>query len=294
MTENNKEIEIEIDDPETDLEEEVVEIVDEKKAEAAPIEIETDSALAKLKQELEAEKAARKKAEEVARAAYEQARMAYTEADDTNITLVNNAIDTIKRDNEILTQNYAEAMSQGDYDRGAQIQQTLAANAVKLDKLENGLQEMQRAPKRAPAPPPVASSKMDQIIASVTPRSASWLKSNREQIDNDRMINKMFRAHEDAVDEGIEPDSDAYFRFIEGRLGINKQQEQESPLSSASKPVSRQTPPPAAPVNRGTSSRSNQATLTRAEAEMAKTLGMTEKEYWLHKSALVKEGKLPN
>lgn len=292
MEKDEKDIDIKIDDT-VDGVEDAVEVVEDKPEEAA-LEIEAESALAKLKKELEEERQARKTAENAARAAYEQARMAYTEADDTNITLVSNAIDTIKRDNDILTQNYAEAMSQGDYDRGAQIQQTLAANAVKLDKLENGLQEMQRAPKRAPAPPPAASSKMDQIISSVTPRSAAWLKSNRDAIDNDRMINKMFRAHEDAVDEGIEPDSDSYFRFIEGRLGLNKQQEQESPLSSASKPVSKQTPPPAAPVNRTSNSRSNQATLTRAEADMAKMLGMSEKEYWLHKAALQKEGKLPN
>jgi hypothetical protein len=292
MEKGEKDIEIEIDEA-IDGAEEPVEIVEDKQASAA-LEIDPESALAKLKKELEEERQARKTAENAARAAYEQARMAYTEADDTNITLVANAIDTIKRDNDILTQNYAEAMTQGDYDRGAQIQQTLSANAIKLDKLENGLQEMQKAPKRAPAPPPAASSKMDQIISSVTPRSAAWLKNNRDSLDNDRMINKMFRAHEDAVDEGVEPDSDAYFRFIEGRLGLGKQQEQESPLSSASKPVSRQTPPPAAPVNRSSTGRSNQATLTRAEADMAKMLGMSEKDYWLHKSALQKEGKLPN
>lgn len=292
MEKDEKDIDIKIDDA-VDGVEDAIEVVEDK-PEGAALEIEAESALAKLKKELEEERQARKTAENAARAAYEQARMAYTEADDTNITLVSNAIDTIKRDNDILTQNYAEAMSQGDYDRGAQIQQTLSANAIKLDKLENGLQEMQRAPKRAPAPPPAASNKMDQIISSVTPRSAAWLKSNRDAIDNDRMINKMFRAHEDAVDEGIEPDSDSYFRFIEGRLGLGKQQEQESPLSSASKPISRQAPPPAAPVNRTSNGRSTQATLTRAEADMAKMLGMSEKEYWLHKAALQKEGKLPN
>jgi hypothetical protein len=292
MEKDEKDIDIKIDDA-IDGADETIEVVEDK-PEGAALEIEAESALAKLKKELEEERQARKTAENAARAAYEQARMAYTEADDTNITLVSNAIDTIKRDNDILTQNYAEAMSQGDYDRGAHIQQTLSANAIKLDKLENGLHEMQNAPKRAPAPPPAASSKMDQIISSVTPRSAAWLKNNRDAIDNDRMINKMFRAHEDAVDEGVEPDSDAYFRYIEGRLGLAKQQEQESPLSSASKPVSRQTPPPAAPVNRTSNGRSNQATLTRAEADMAKMLGMSEKEYWLHKAALQKEGKLPN
>lgn len=257
-------------------------------------EVATDpsEAINALKAQLEAEKQARAEAERIARRAAEQAQAAMGEVDDTNIQLVNTAIDTVKRDNDLLTSNYAEAMSMGDYERAAKIQATMASNSAKLLQLENGLREMQTAPKRQPiAPPAPASSQIDQIISAVSPRSATWLRSNKEHINDARMINKMFRAHEDAVDDGIEPDSDAYFRFIEGRLGINSNQAAEAPMSAAAKPA-RQAPPPSAPVNRESSNRSNTVRLTRAEAETAKMLGMTETEYAKHKIALQKEGKL--
>jgi len=260
-------------------------------------EINPEEAINALKAQLAAEKRAREEAEALARQAAQQVNAAYGEVEDTNIQLVNTAIDTVKRENEILTSNYAEAMSMGDYERAAKIQSTMASNSAKLLQLETGLREMQNAPRRAPIAPttPPASAQLDQIISSVSPRSANWLKSNKSQLSDERMIKKMFRAHEDAVDDGIEPDSDAYFKYIEGRLGLaNSVQEAENPMSAAAKPAPRQAPPPPAPVNRETNSRSNVVRLTRAEADTAKMLGMTESEYAKHKIALQKEGKLPH
>jgi hypothetical protein len=260
-------------------------------------EINPEEAINALKAQLAAEKRAREEAEALARQAAQQVNAAYGEVEDTNIQLVNTAIDTVKRENEILTSNYAEAMSMGDYERAAKIQSTMASNSAKLLQLETGLREMQNAPRRAPIAPttPPASAQLDQIISSVSPRSANWLKSNKSQLSDERMIKKMFRAHEDAVDDGIEPDSDAYFKYIEGRLGLaNSVQEAENPMSAAAKPAPRQAPPPPAPVNRETNNRSNVVRLTRAEADTAKMLGMTESEYAKHKIALQKEGKLPH
>jgi len=65
-------------------------------------------------------------------------------------------------------------------------------------------------------------------------------------------------------------------------------------LSAAAKPVARSVPPAAAPANRSGNGRANVVRLTRAEADTAKMLGMTETEYAKHKLALQKEGKLPN
>ena len=99
------------------------------------------------------------------------------------------------------------------------------------------------------------------------------------------------RHHGDAVDDGIEPDTAEYFRYIEKRLGFKQDEYGGSPMSSAAKPSSRQSPPPSAPVNRDTG-RTNVAHLTRAQADTAKALGMTEKEYATHMMALQKEGRL--
>jgi hypothetical protein len=100
----------------------------------------------------------------------------------------------------------------------------------------------------------------------------------------------MFRAHESAVDHGYAPDSDAYFQFVENRMGISESRQQP-----ASAPVQRKASPPAAPVSRsgnGTGSRPNVVRLSSEQQEMAKNLGMTNAEYAAQVVALRKEGKL--
>jgi hypothetical protein len=96
----------------------------------------------------------------------------------------------------------------------------------------------------------------------------------------------MARAHEDAVDHGIIPESNEYFRFVESRLGISDRA-QDMSMSSAASPVQRRQSPPAAPVSRQASSSSSNThivKLTPAQREAASISGLTEKEYakyWL-------------
>ena len=249
-------------------------------------------AIKELNKKLKKETQARKEAERLAQEAHHKIQKAYGEVEDTNLHLVSSAIDNLRRENESLTANYAEAMSSGEYERAASIQLEMSTNANKLSQLETGFAQMQRQPRQQiPETPPSGDVMLDQIINSVTPKSARWLKDNRENLSNERMIKKMFRAHEDAVDDGITPDTEEYFGYIEQRLGFDREQEQGSPMSEASKPATRKAAPPAAPVNRG-GSRSNEATLTRAQADMAASLGMTEKQYWENMMALKKTGRL--
>ena len=104
----------------------------------------------------------------------------------------------------------------------------------------------------------------------------------------------MFRAHEDAVEDGIEPDSREYFDFIEQRLGVRRSPEPvaaENPLSSAAAP--RRSPsPPAAPVSRGNATRPNVVRLSREEADLAASWGYTPEQYAANKTALQKEGRM--
>jgi len=95
------------------------------------------------------------------------------------------------------------------------------------------------------------------------------------------------------VDDGLKTDSDEYFSFIESRLGLNKQVE-EDVMSEAAAPAPRRAPqPPPAPVSRSPQ-RSNVVRLTKDQAEMASMLGMTDKEYAKHMLDLRKEGKIAN
>jgi hypothetical protein len=301
MSENKEKLEIFVEDEPNEAKEPEV-VVDEEletaktaSRESEKTSMEPNEAIERMKRQLEDERRARADAEMRARQAHEQATKAYSEVNDTNTQLVHSAIQQVKTHNGILTSQYAEAMNTNDYERAAQIQSEISHNAAKLVHLENGLQEMKNAPPRMPVepvPPAPRGDALDQIINAVTPASADWLRSNRDNLQDERSIKKMFRAHDDAIDDGVQPDTAEYFRYIEQRLGISRGAEEENAMSAAAKPMQRSAPPAAAPVNRGTSPRNNVVRLTRAEADMAKVLGMTEKEYATHKLSLQREGKL--
>jgi hypothetical protein len=253
--------------------------------------------LKKLKKKYEREKEARKEAEQRAKAEAARARQAMSEVDSSNIQLIESAIHTVKQQNEVYTAKYAEAMSVGDYDAAAKIQRLMSTNEAKLLQLENGKTAMVNNPRQETAP---AADPVEHFASQLSPRSADWIRKNPQCVTDPRLMQKMIAAHNLAVADGYQADSDDYFKFVEKTIGLRKKDrveddhEEDSALSSASKPVSRQAPPPAAPANNGGSNRPNVVRLTKAEAETARMFGMTEQEYAKHKVALQKEGKLAN
>jgi hypothetical protein len=273
-------------------EEPIVEIIDENASpaeEEAPRKDDPEKALKKLQKKLEQEQKAREEAEKMARQAAEQARQATIEAQDSRIHLVNGAMETLRRDEEILTAHLKQAMEVGDYDKAAEIQKTIAVNANKMVELERGYDELRKA---AP-PPPVQPNApreitVDDIIQQVTPRSQEWLNRHREYLPDSRSIRIMGRAHEDALDMGLIPESDQYFAFVENRLGINKSarndyQEYDA-MSDAAKPTKSRQSPPAAPVSRtpvgSEGTRPGVIRLTADEVEAAKISGISPQEYY--------------
>lgn len=268
----------------------------EKAAEKTP-----EEGISELKQRLEAEKRAREDAERRAHEARISVQRAEHEVKDANYNLIINAIETVKGRGDALRGAYSEAMSVGDFDKAAQIQEAIAVNTGHLQELKKGekaikdqLKEAEKAPK-IEAIPPSTPDLIEQMASRTSPKSAQWLRDNKSSIRDERAIRKMFRAHEDAIDEGLVADSDEYFGFIEGRLGIRKapQELADDPVSDASAPAQRRSvSPPPAPVSRGNSTRPNVVRLTREQAEMAKMMGMSESDYAKNMLALQKEGKI--
>lgn len=295
MSEAEETLEFKLDDapktePEKD-EELVVEIVDETTALDDPKPgKDVDKALKKLNKKLEEERKARMEAEALARQATEQARLFHNEANDSNLHLVSGAIESVKRDQEILKANLRDAMAIGDYDKAAELQEQMASNITNLRQLERGFEEMKQQPRLQPQQAAGSEVDVDYLINNVTPRSAEWLRQNREHISDARAIRVMKRAHEDAVDFGIAPESDAYFQFVENRMGIggNKKSipEVENVMSSASSGTQRRSAPPAAPVSRqpiDSPHRPGVIHLTAAEVEAARISGITPQEYYKNK-----------
>lgn len=301
MSEKDDQIEVEIDDPVAVEKEPEIKVItdteDDGEKDNSPPIISAEDGIKELRRRLEAEHQARLEAEHYAKYAREQASKAYEEVGETQFHLVSNALDTVRRDGDILKSQLRDAMNIGDHDRAAEIQEAMSTNAIRLNQLEAGKRDMETRPRQPafnppppPPPQPVYQDPLEQIAGAVSPRSASWIRANKDSLGNERALREMFRAHESAVDHGYAPDSDAYFQFVENRMGISESRQQP-----ASAPVQRKASPPAAPVSRsgnGTGSRPNVVRLSSEQQEMAKNLGMTNAEYAAQVVALRKEGKL--
>ena len=190
--------------------------------------------------------------------AQKQAHQSNFDAKRADLQSVESALEIIKSRDESLKRAYSEAHASGDSDRIAEIVHAMTVNEEQKKDLKKGEKELKRqieAAERQPVQPvsPPQVDMVEQIAQSVSPRSAAWIREAKDHLKDERSVRKMFRAHEDAVEDGITPDTDEYFAFIEGRLGINRQQQQEveSPMSSSAAPTPRRSsPPPAAPVSK--------------------------------------------
>ena len=303
MSNNVEDLEIEVEADENQPETTV--IVEKEPETQEKSNIDQDEGIKDLKLKLEQERMARSEAERQARQAQQQVHQANNEVHDSNLQLVRNAIETVKGTSEHLKRAYAEALSVGDYGKSAEIQEAMSINSARLMELERGRVAMENAPPQAApqaAQQQTANDPVESLASQLSPKSADWVRKNPQCVTDPRLYQKMVAAHNLAVADGYSPDTDDYFGFIEDTLKINRRQaparveaETDDPLSSASAPAQRRSAPPAAPVTRaGTANgqRPDVVRLSRAEAETARDLGMTEQEYARNKQLLRKEGRL--
>lgn len=288
-------VEIDVGTPEKQASNDTVKV---EKAEEAPEreEIEPAEGIEALKAQLERERAARIAAEKRAHEATEISVRAQGEVQDSNLSLIINAIETIKQNADVLKSNYREAASSQDWERVAEIQQAMSTNAAKLLQLEQGKDALEQAPKPK-APPPPQSDPVEALAAQLSPRSGDWIRRNPQFVSDPRAYQRMLAAHNLVVNDGIAADTDEYFSEIESILKVRRAPVPESRSDDAMEDAAkvtqrRNTPPASAPVSRGTGSRSNVVRLTQAEREIASSMQMTEQEYAKNKLALQKEGKL--
>jgi hypothetical protein len=302
--ENDKEIEIK--DEDVVVQNEDVDVVVESKGDTPSVEKRIPSVedgIEELKAQLEKERNARFDAEKKAREAEFQATKARSEVEDTNLQLLNGAINDVKRDQASYKAAIRDAMVNGDYDKAAEYQEAMATNAAKIMRLEEGKAAYEAKMKETPEPQRPASDPVEDFASRLSPRSADWIRRNPDFVTDPRLNRKMIAAHEMAVADGMMADTNEYFDYIEQTLKVSKPRpdpvvQQEDAMSDASAPTQRRQAPPAAPVSRQgpstTTTRPNTIRLNSAEREMAQMMGMTEQEYAKNKLMLIKEGKLPN
>jgi len=283
-----EEIEVQVDEPVAETPDVVVE------TEAKPV-ISAEDGVEELRRRLEVERKGREEAEYRAHQATSQAQQARSEVDSSNLQLVRTAIDTMKREGDILKGNYKQAMAVGDYDSAAEYQEAMADARAKLLQLENGMSAME-AQSRQPVQQVQHADPVEQLASQLSAPSAAWVRAHPEYARTPRLTQKMIAAHNLVTADGIASDTPEYFASVEKVLGIGAPVvEQESALSSASAPAQRRSAPAAAPVSRsGTASgtRPNVVRLSSEEREMASMMGMSPEDYARNKIALKREGKL--
>jgi hypothetical protein len=272
-----------------------LELAPEEEPEAVEAPQEEEPAyITELKRQLSEEKAARIRAEQQVHQANRETHRAKSEVDDTNLQLVVNAIDTVNRDIELLSQAHTYALQSGDFDRATKIQREMSANEAKLLQLNNGKEAMENAP-RQPEPQMAPLDPVEDFASRLSPRSADWVRKHPEFVRDQRLNAKMIAAHNLAVADGIPTDTDEYFDAIEETLKVTpKPAQNDTDDQYAAKAVRRRdAAPAAAPANRGgQSASSNVVRLSAAEREMAEMMGMKPEDYAKNKVALKKEGKI--
>jgi len=260
-----------------------------------------EDGIAELKARLEEEKKLRFEAESRAQQAQQTATKAAAEVQDSNLQLITGAIDKLKRESDYLKSHFKEAMTSGDYDAAAQIQETMSLNAAKLLQLQNGKASLEERLANPQPAAPQSNDPVERVASTLSPRSAAWIRAHPQCITDQRMYQKMVGAHNIAMADGYIVDSDAYFDAIEQQLGFRKASPaqvddgEDIALSAAAAPVQKRNAPAAAPTTRtasGTPSKSQVVRLSSEMREMASMMGMSPEDYAKNMVALKREGKL--
>lgn len=198
---------------------------------------------------------------------------------DTQANAIENAIAAAQAEGAAAVRDYQTAMETGDFAKAGEAQRKISRAEARAIRLEEAQADLE-ARKSAPQPEPEArrteapADPFETAIASLSPRSQTWLRQHKEFVTDPKLNMKANAAHLDAMAEGYIPDSDAYFDFCEGRLGLKAEAEPEPQDEPKPKPRTR-TAMPAAPVSRNGASPThgnlgaNQIMLTPGEQRAA-------------------------
>jgi hypothetical protein len=293
MADNNEgDIEVVLKDDAAPEKENDIVLADDKVPDRQP-DLTPEDGIKELKLSLERERQARIEAERRAQQQAAQAHLMTREVEDNQRQMLSSALEMVNNERVMLRDQYAQAMSQGNYAMVAEINDRMNDLAVKANVIEQGREAMQNQQKQpVQQQQPYAGDPVEAFAAQLTPRSASWVRDHPEFVRDQKLNRKMLAAHELAVSDGITPDSDEYFNYVERTLGVTKNDvnaQEEAPRQRKAAPV-------AAPVSRSgmnnDGSRPDVVRLNAEQREMAQMMGMTPEEYARNMRDLKREGRM--
>ena len=299
---------------------ETIEIQVEQKPQKAA----ADEAAEKLQQQLEAAKSAEKAAretadaerqgrlaaEQTARQREQEATQYRGQAQSAELNTITTAIDGATRVRDMAKIELKRALEGGEFDKVADAQEKLAeaaANIVNLNQAKNYAETVQPQPVEGRIQQ-VQQDPVERFISSATPASQQWLRQHRDMIVQDhngtRVDDRVLAAHYQAKAQGIRPDSEEYFSYVDSALRPAQTNGDRGEVATTP-PKQARNAPVAAPVSRESSVSNNgrplRITLTKDQVEAAHIYGDPKKterereiEYWNNLQALKDEGRIGN
>lgn len=183
---------------------------------------------------------------------------------------VENASHAIKGELAAAKAAYASAMETGNFTAAADAQEQIAeatARSLNIRAEQGRIEAWEKRPRQEPAQPQQrATTPREAIDLRSMPRAArDYLEEHPELLDDQRLWNKLTRAHLDAVEgEQLDAYGDDYFAFLNRRMGYEGE---KKPPSSAGRA---QAMPPSRSTPSTTSSRSGgEIQLTARQREIA-------------------------
>lgn len=275
-----------------------------------------------------------RRAAEASRAAAENSVAASTAAADARereYESILNAHTAVSNSLVALKDQLTTAQTNGDFAAASDLQVKISQAAAKLERLDDGKQAIEAArnasqpqPTRRAAPAETqeqfngrawSNQEYENVMRGCTSTTAAWMRANPRYGTDPNFRRQIQGAHNLVTGQGIQPDTDQYFRRVEELVGIRQEQPALQPqteggpaVSAAAKPVQTRTSPQvAAPPSRSVPSPQNPAggnqntvQLTPAMREMAKIMFPKTKPtdldpdvaYARHLAALRREGRL--
>lgn len=231
--------------------------------------------------------------QEVVNARHEAAR-AKGQVADSEYAVVVNSLAAAEQASEAAVKEFQAALEVGDFKRAGEAQIKIADARAKVLTFSDGKEAIEfravqarQEPQRQEAPrrQETNADPFESQLTNYTPRTQQWLRNHKDCVTDAKVQKRAVAAHYEADAEGYVPDSDAYFAFLDQKLGYSKGETGgKSKVSYA-----------AAPSRDVSASNGNltgeRIKLSSREVQAATDLGLSLAEYAKRKSAMVKEGR---
>jgi hypothetical protein len=256
--------------------------------------------------QLASERQARIEAQEAARQKSAEASQAKAHSDQSYRDVVAGRIAEAKSHEERIKREMKQALEMGEHDRFTDLQMEAAKIAARKLQYEDAKVELDSRPKVERAEPEIrqpAKDPVEDYIQSIpSTKSQSWLRQHKECVTDPYLHSKVMYGHQEAIRKGIVADSPEYFAHLDQHMGyadVNDDDDGDDEGDEVEVVTPQRKSMASAPPSRDSVRQTGQIApgkyrLTREEAAVAESMGLTATEYATHKVKMIKEGRWTN